>query len=1283
MAPLGSGMDDTVNALAWDGNNDTLYAGGKFPNAGGVANTNYIARWDGSSWHALGNGMNFDVNALAWDGSNLYAGGGFSSAGGVPNTKHIARWDGSSWNPLGSGMSGGDTVIALAWDGSNLYAGGQFNSAGDVADTKHIASWDGSSWQPLSDGSGSGMSSTVNALAWDGRYLYAGGSFTSAGGVAASRIARWDGSSWHSLGSGMNSTVNALAWDGSKLYAGGSFTSAGGVAGTSYIARWDGSSWQPLGSGMNGIVYALAWDGSDLYAGGNFSSAGGVAANRIARWDGSSWHPLGSGISGTVGALAWDGSNLYAGGGFSSAGGVANTNRIARWDGSSWYPLGSGIGNESLSSSVSALAWNGENLYVGGSFYSAGGVTNTAYIARWDGSSWHSFGSGVSSSVSALAWDGSNLYVGGGFTSAGGVGTSRIARWDGSSWHPLGSGMNNTVNALAWDGSSLYAGGSFTTAGQTASSILPNGTTPSRRPKPPPVPYAVAEGSSTPLDASATTDPNQDASTLTYEWDFDGDGSYDDATGITPSFSAATLDGPSSVTIGLKVSNDAGGSDTTTATVNVSNVAPTISSVTNDGPVDEGNSVTVSVTASDVAGAADPLNYEFDCDNNGSYEVGPQTASSTSCTLSSSGSVNVRVTDGDSGEATDATTVTVNNLDPTISSVSSNLGTVAEGGSVTITVSASDADSLSYEFDCDNDGDYEVGPQASSSTDCTVGNNGTAQINVRVTDGDGGEATDSTSVTVINANPTINSVSNDGPIDEGNNATITVDASDVDALSYEFDCDDDNNYEVGPQASSSTSCFFSDQTGGGADGAPLAPATLSGRVNVRVTDGDGGEATDYTFVTVNNADPTISSVSNGGPVDEFGSVTISVTASDPAGTADTLSYEFDCDNDNSYEIGPQAESSTSCTMGDNGSAQVNVRVSDEDGGETTDSTTVTVNNVAPTISSVTNDGPVDEGSSVTISVTASDPAGKADPLRYEFDCDNDGDYEVGPQTSSSTSCTPSSSGSVNVRVTDGDGGEATDATTVSVNNLDPVINSVSNDGPINEGNNVTITVDASDVDTLSYEFDCDGNGDYEVGPQASSSTSCYFGDQTEGEPLGANLAPVTLSGRVNVRVTDGDGGEATDTTTVTVNNVNPTISSVSNDGPIDEGNNVTITVTASDPAGANDPLNYEFDCDGDGDYEVGPQSENSTSCFFSDQTGGEPGGALLAPATLSGRVNVRVTDGDGGEATDYTYVSVNNADPTISSVSNGGPVDEFGSVTISVSASDPAGTADTLSYEFD
>ena len=48
--------------------------------------------------------------------------------------------------------------------------------------------------------------------------LYAGGAFTTAGGVNANSVARWDGTNWNSLaqlsgGLGMNNTVTDLAPD--------------------------------------------------------------------------------------------------------------------------------------------------------------------------------------------------------------------------------------------------------------------------------------------------------------------------------------------------------------------------------------------------------------------------------------------------------------------------------------------------------------------------------------------------------------------------------------------------------------------------------------------------------------------------------------------------------------------------------------------------------------------------------------------------------------------------------------------------------------------------------------------------------------------------------------------------------------------------------------------------------------------------------------------------------------------------------------------------------------
>src|SRR5262249_32282161 len=145
------------------------------------------------------------------------------------------------------------------------------------------------------------------------------GWFTNAGGGVANYVAKWNGSSWTALGSGPGSVippyvpepyVAALAVCGSNVDAGGGF---GGRDGNN-MAKWDGSSWTTLGSGV-GLVFALAVSGSDVYAGYTFTTAGGVPAN-IAKWNGSSWSALGSGISGNVFALAVSGSDLYVGGFF-------------------------------------------------------------------------------------------------------------------------------------------------------------------------------------------------------------------------------------------------------------------------------------------------------------------------------------------------------------------------------------------------------------------------------------------------------------------------------------------------------------------------------------------------------------------------------------------------------------------------------------------------------------------------------------------------------------------------------------------------------------------------------------------------------------------------------------------------------------------------------------------------------------------------------------------------------------------------------------------------------
>jgi hypothetical protein len=474
-SPFGAGTDNSVSALCVAGG--SVYAAGWFVNAGGQP-ASRIARWDGSAWSALGSGLNNTVRALAVMGSDIFVGGSFTTAGGV-SASRVAKWNGSAWSALGSGAS--SDVYALKVSGTNLYIGGSFTYTGGLT-VNNVARWNGSAWSTLGSGitlyPGSGGSpaygGTVRALVMLGSDVVAGGFFVTAGNVGALHLARWNSSTWSGLASGTDGGLSSIVVSGSDIYVGGSFTLIGGVA-ANRIAKWNGSTWSPLGSGLNEFPSALAISGTDLYAGGRFVTAGGTTVNGIAKWNGTSWVALGSGVtvaggSGWVHALAVSGSTVYVGGRFTSAGGVS-VNHIARWNGSSWSTMGAGVaGGESTR--VYSLAVAGSTVYAGGDFTTAGGVT-VNHIARWNGSAWSAMGSGVASGyfttqVSALAVNGSNLYAGGDFRTANGVTVNNIARWNGSVWNALGSGMNTNggdVRSLAINGSAVIAGGFFEKAG--------------------------------------------------------------------------------------------------------------------------------------------------------------------------------------------------------------------------------------------------------------------------------------------------------------------------------------------------------------------------------------------------------------------------------------------------------------------------------------------------------------------------------------------------------------------------------------------------------------------------------------------------------------------------------------------------------------------------------------------------------------------------------------------------------------------------------------------------
>jgi hypothetical protein len=175
-------------------------------------------------------------------------------------------------------------------------------------------------------------------------------------------------------------------------------------------------------------------------------------------------------------------------------------------------------------------------------------------------------------------------------------------------------------------------------------------------------PYTVDEGGSVQLTATGS-DP--ESGPLTYAWDLDNNGTYESA-GATTTFSAASLDGPSSHTVGVQVTDDGDLTTTATATVTVGNVAPTASF---DAPTATfaGVQFTLSLVSPHDPSAADTaagFSYAFDC---GSGYGAFGSAATAACSSVHLGTVSVggqiRDKDGDVSEYRGDVSVAVSSSD--------------------------------------------------------------------------------------------------------------------------------------------------------------------------------------------------------------------------------------------------------------------------------------------------------------------------------------------------------------------------------------------------------------------------------------------------------------------------------------------------------------------------------------------------------------------------------------------------------------------------------------------
>jgi PKD repeat protein len=716
-------------------------------------------------------------------------------------------------------------------------------------------------------------------------------------------------------------------------------------------------------------------------------------------------------------------------------------------------------------------------------------------------------------------------------------------------------------------------------------------------------PNPVQTQGSVNFDASGSKDP--DGTIAKYEWDLDGNGSYETNTGTTATVSRSYAT-PASLNIGLRVTDNRGDSATATRALTVQNTPPKASFTAPAGPTLSGEEATFDASASsDVDGPI--AKYEWDLDGNGSYETNTGATATASRSYATPGTrtVGLRVTDGDGATATATQVVTIQNRPPT-AAIEAAPNPAVTGEAVNFDASGSndpDGTIAKYEWDLDGNGSYETDTAATASANRSYASQGAVTVGLRVTDDSGATATTTRAVTIQNRPPTASFTATPNPAPTG--TTVKFDGSgstdsDGTIAKYEWDLDGNGSYETSTGTAATTSRAY----------------TAAGAVTVglRVTDNSGVTATTTRAVTIQNRPPTASFTATPSTALSGTSIAFNASAStDPDGTV--AKYEWDLDGNGSYETDTGKTATTSQTYATPGTRTVGMRVTDNEGGTATTTRTVTIQNRNPTATITATPNPVVSGSNVTFDASGStDSDGTV--VKYDWDMDGNGTYEMGGEGKPTITASYAQPGTrtVGVRVTDNSGGTATKTLSLTVQNRPPTASFTATPNPAGTGAIVSFDASASkdpDGTVSKYEWDLDGNGSYETNTGTTKTTTKTY------TSIGTRT--------IGLRITDNSGAQATTTQSVVIQNGPPTASFTASPNPVTAG--ATVTFNASASSDSNGTIaKYEWDLDGNGSYETNTGTTKTTTKTYASAS--------------SVTVGLRVTDNEGAAGTTTQTLTV-------------------------------------------
>ncbi|WP_346842270.1 retention module-containing protein [Metapseudomonas otitidis] len=487
--------------------------------------------------------------------------------------------------------------------------------------------------------------------------------------------------------------------------------------------------------------------------------------------------------------------------------------------------------------------------------------------------------------------------------------------------------------------------------------------------------------------------------------------------------------------------------------------------------------------------------------------------------------------------------------------------------------------------------------------------NGTDSFTIRVYDPKGGYAD---SVVTVKVNP-VNDAPTSGPqfltTDEDTPIDGRVIARDVDGDTLTYSIANGNGPQHGTVVMNADGTYTYQ---------PAKDFNGTDTFTVTIDDGHGGTTTSLVSVIVNPVNDAPNAPNSTASVDEDGTLTSRIPATDAEG--DTLTYTLKTGTTNgTLVLNPNTGEYTYKPNGDyNGPDSFVVTVSDGKGGVTDTVVNITVK--------PTNDAPIaspssistDEDTPVDGRVTGRDIDG--DTLTYSIANGNgpqhgtvvmnaDGTYTYQPAKDFN------GSDAFTVTISDGNGGTTTSVVTVTVKPVNDAPVAPNSTASVDEDGTLTSRIPATDVDgdRLTYTVKTGtANGTLTLDPNTGEYTYKPNGDYNGPD-------------RFVVTVSDGKGGVVDTVVDITVKPVNDAPTAVNDTATTQEDTPVTIDVLANDR-----------DVDGDSLTLTGASAQHGSVSIVDGKLVYTPTGNYSGADTIT----YTVTDGKGGNSTATVQVGI-------------------------------------------